>query len=92
MHGYTLQELESFYDLLDGMVTEVAERELKLPVYDMIQRLFEAADRGERDEGRLRRAILRSFVAPDAVQLTSEFSQRYGQSAIQRRDDSKEAA
>jgi hypothetical protein len=92
MYGYTLLELEAFYDLLDRIVTEAAERELRLPVYDMIQRLFEAADTGERDDARLRQAILRGVVALDAVQTTSETSQRYGQTPIQRRDESKEAA
>ena len=58
MYGYTSFELESFYGLLDRIVTEAAERELKLPVYDMIQRFFETADRGKRDEGRLRQAAL----------------------------------
>ena len=42
---------------------EVAERGLELPVYVMIQRLFEAADQGERDPERLRLAILRDADA-----------------------------
>ena len=50
-HGYNAAELQSFYCVLDRMVTEVAERDLQLPVYVMIQRLFEAADQGERDPG-----------------------------------------
>jgi hypothetical protein len=57
-HGYNSAELQSFYGVLDRTVTEVAERGLELPVYVMIQRLFEAADQGERDPERLRLAIL----------------------------------
>jgi len=57
-HGYNSAELQSFYGVLDRMVTEVAERGLELPVYVMIHRLFEAADQGERDPERLRLAIL----------------------------------
>ena len=58
-HGYRSDELQSFYRVLDRVVTEVAERELPLPVYVMIQRLFHAADRGERGHELLRMAILR---------------------------------
>jgi hypothetical protein len=57
-HGYNSAELQSFYGVLDRMVTEVAERGLQLAVCVMIQRLFEAADQGERDPERLRLAIL----------------------------------
>ena len=58
VHGYNSAELQLFYRVLDRIVTEVAERDLQLPVYAMIQRLFEAADEGERDPERLRLAIL----------------------------------
>jgi hypothetical protein len=58
-HSYSSDELQSFYRVLDRVVTEVAERELLLPVYAMIQRLFHAADRGERGHELLRMAILR---------------------------------
>ena len=58
-HSYSSDELQSFYRVLDRVVTEVAERELLLPVYVMIQRLFHAADRGERGHELLRMAILR---------------------------------
>jgi hypothetical protein len=89
MYRYTSFELESFYDLLDRIVTDAAERELKLPVYDMIQRLFETADRGERDEGGCAK---HGVVAPDAVGTAADLSQRYGQSTIERRRDAKAAA
>jgi hypothetical protein len=44
-HGYNSAELQSFYGVLDRMVTEVAQRGLELPVYVMIQRLFELLSR-----------------------------------------------
>ena len=64
VHGYNSAELQLFYGVLDRMVTEVAERDLQLPVYAMIQRLFEAADEGERDPERLRLAILGEGETP----------------------------
>jgi len=57
--GYSADELQSFYRVLDRVVSEVAERQLQLPVFVMIQRLFRAADRGERGHELLRMAILR---------------------------------
>lgn len=57
--GYSADELQSFYRVLDRVVCEVAERELQLPVVVMIQCLFCAADRGERGYEFLRMAILR---------------------------------
>ena len=57
--GYSEDELQSFYGVLDRIVAEVAERELQLPVYVMIQRLFHAADRGQRGHELLRTSILR---------------------------------
>ncbi|HET6388993.1 hypothetical protein [Hyphomicrobium sp.] len=67
MYGYTSDELQSFYRVLDRLVTEVADRELQITVYDMIHRLFEAADKGVRDPERLRQAVLRGWVAPEAL-------------------------
>lgn len=61
-HGYSSAELQAFYCVLDRVVTEVAERELQLPVYTMIQRMFEAADRGVRSPETLRMSILREYA------------------------------
>jgi hypothetical protein len=66
VHGYSSAELETFYGVLDRVVSEVAERELQLTVFDMIQRLFQLADQGERDPERLRHAILQdSYDTPE---------------------------
>jgi hypothetical protein len=67
MYGYTSEELQSFYDVLDRVVSEVADRELRITVYEMIHRLFEVADKGERDPARLREAVLKGFVAAEAL-------------------------
>jgi hypothetical protein len=75
MYGYTTEELHSFYDVLDQLVTEVADRELQITVYDMIHRLFEAADKGVREPERLRQAVLRGLIAPEALMESSEFHQ-----------------
>jgi hypothetical protein len=67
MYDYTSEELQSFYDVLDRLVSEVADRELHITVYDMIHRLFEVADKGERDPARLREAVLKGYVAAEAL-------------------------
>jgi hypothetical protein len=56
-HGYSAAELSGFYAALDRAVREAAERGLELTVPMMIQRLFHAADSGERDEDHLISAI-----------------------------------
>lgn len=72
MYGYTSDELQSFYRVLDRLVSEVADRELQITVYDMIHRLFEAADKGIREPDGLRQAVLRGWVAPEALMESVE--------------------
>jgi hypothetical protein len=57
-HGYTAAELAGFYAVLDRAVCEAAERELQISIPAMVQRLFEAADRGERDPDKLASIIM----------------------------------
>ena len=76
MHGFTAAELEAFYRVLDSVVCEVAERELPLSVYDMIARLFTAAELGERSPVHLRRAILRGNADDHSGSLLN--CRRYG--------------
>jgi len=75
MYGYTTEELQSFYDVLDRLVSEVADRELQITVYDMIHRLFESADKGVREPEHLRQAVLRGLIAPEALMESSEYRQ-----------------
>lgn len=56
-HGYSAEELSGFYAVLDRAVREAAERELQVSVPLMVQRLFYAADAGERDADKLIEAI-----------------------------------
>jgi hypothetical protein len=56
-HGYSAEELSRFYAVLDRAVREAAERELSISIPMMVQRLFSAADRGERNGERLIDAI-----------------------------------
>ncbi len=58
-YRFTADELEGFYRVLDSVVCEVAERGIPLTVYEMISRLFTAAERGVANTMRLREAILR---------------------------------
>ncbi len=72
MYGYTSEELQSFYEVLDRLVREVAERELQITVFEMIHRLFEAADTDERDPLRLRHAVLKGWIASEALPDSGE--------------------
>ncbi len=45
--------------LLKTIIDEAHQRSLNLPDEDIIERLFDLADQGERDPARLREAILR---------------------------------
>jgi acyl-CoA reductase-like NAD-dependent aldehyde dehydrogenase len=56
-HGYSAAELSGFYAALDRAVREAAEHGLEVSIPTMVQRLFHAADAGERDEDRLISAI-----------------------------------
>lgn len=51
--GYTAEELAGFYAVLDRAVCQAAECELQISIPTMVQRLFAAADSGERDPDRL---------------------------------------
>jgi hypothetical protein len=66
-HGYSATELSSFYSALDRAVREAAERELQLTIPIMIQRLFQAADAGERDENNLVTAIFAGISGPARI-------------------------
>lgn len=58
--GYSSDELKCFHRVLQAAMAEAAARRLDVPVSAMIARLFEAADRGERDPVNLKTAILAS--------------------------------
>lgn len=58
-HGYSASELSSFYAALDCAVREAAERNLEVSIPDMVRRLFQAAEDGERDRACLVEAMFR---------------------------------
>ena len=58
MSNYYFDELKLLYRVLDAAVQEAQERCLALPVSEMSRRLFAAADLGERDPEKLKKAIL----------------------------------
>lgn len=56
--GYSSDELKSFHRILQAAMAEANARRVDFPVSEMIERLFSAADRGERDPAKLRSAVL----------------------------------
>lgn len=74
--GYESDELKSFYRVLEAAIAESNARSLSLPIYEMTNRLFAAADRGERDPASLKQAVLNgsresSLLGFDPPQPTS---------------------
>lgn len=61
--GYSSDELKSFHRVLKAAMAEAGARHMDFPISDMITRLFEAADNGERDPAKLRSAILAADTA-----------------------------
>jgi hypothetical protein len=55
--GYNSDELKFFYRVLESAIAEAAAKAIDLPVQEITRRLFAAAERGERDESRLRLSI-----------------------------------
>jgi hypothetical protein len=62
--GYHSDELKQLRLVLDSIIAEAKERGLNLPVEDIIERMFDLADKGERDPEKLRAAVLGSSLAP----------------------------
>jgi hypothetical protein len=56
---YSREELNVFASVLDAASNEAALKGIELPVGIMARRLFDAADKGERDPHKLRAAIFR---------------------------------
>ncbi len=71
--GYSSDELKCFHRVLQAAMAEAAARRLDIPVSAMIARLFEAADRGERNPVNLKTAILASA---QNIRSTSSASSR----------------
>lgn len=55
---YSSEELDELQHLLKTIIAEAHEMSLNIPDEDIIEKLYDLADRGERDPERLREAIL----------------------------------
>ena len=62
--GYHSDELKQLRLVLDTIIAEAKERGLNLPVEDIIERMFDLADEGERDPEKLRAAVLGELISP----------------------------
>lgn len=56
---YSSDELKDLHRLLKSIIDEAQQQSLNIPVDDIIENLFDLADRGERDPEKLREAILK---------------------------------
>ncbi len=61
--GYHSDELKQLRLVLDSIISEAKERRLDLPVEDIIERMFDLADEGERDPEKLRSAVLGELIS-----------------------------
>jgi hypothetical protein len=57
---YSSDELKDLHRLLKSIIDEAQQQSLNIPVDDIIENLFDLADRGERDPEKLREAILKT--------------------------------
>jgi hypothetical protein len=55
---YSSEELDDLQRLLDSIIEAAQKRSLNIPVDDIIERVFDLADHGERDPQKLRDAVL----------------------------------
>jgi hypothetical protein len=59
---YSSTELREFQKIMDAAIEEAARRGLDMPLAIMARRLFDAAQRGERDHEKLKEAALEAKV------------------------------
>ena len=62
-YGYHSDELKQLRSVLDSIIAEAKERGLDLPVQDIIERMFDLADEGERDPEKLRAAVSGKLIS-----------------------------
>jgi flavin reductase (DIM6/NTAB) family NADH-FMN oxidoreductase RutF len=55
---YSSEELDELQRLLKSIIDEAHEMSLNIADEDIIEKLYDLADRGERDANKLRQAIL----------------------------------
>lgn len=76
VNGYSSDELKSFHRVLQAAMAEISARRTDVPIADMIARLFEAADKGERDPAKLMAAALPSVRSATASTPSKTRAQR----------------
>jgi hypothetical protein len=57
---YSSDELKELRRILDDIISEARRRPELIHVDDIIEKVFELADHGERDPGKLRDAVLKN--------------------------------
>jgi hypothetical protein len=57
--SYDSKELKALHRVLDEIIREAKHRAPDLDVDEIIERMFDLADRGERDPEKLREAVLK---------------------------------
>ena len=56
---YNSDELKQLHHVLEGIICEAQQLKLTLAVDDIIERVFDLADHGERDPQKLRDSVLK---------------------------------
>ena len=59
LYPYNSDELKQLHRVLEGIIREAQQRNLTLAVDDIIERVFDLADHGERDPEKLRETVLK---------------------------------
>lgn len=57
---YSSDELKELRRVLDDIISEARQRPVSMHVDDIVEKVFELADHGERDPRKLRDAVLKS--------------------------------
>jgi hypothetical protein len=59
MCPYSSDELKQLHQVLESIISGAAAKSIHMPVDDIIERMFDLADHGERDPSKLREAVLK---------------------------------
>jgi hypothetical protein len=58
MCPYNSDELKQLHQVLESIIAEAVQKSWNMPVNNIIERMFDLADHGERDPNKLRLAAL----------------------------------
>ena len=85
--GYHSDELKQLRLVVLSIISEAEERRLDLPVEDIIERMFDLADEGERDPEKLRSAVLGERISACQKRQVSSTGALLSDSQSRRRCD-----